>query len=230
MPRRPRLRIADVPFHVIQRGNNRSPCFFTPGDYYKYLGELGQLSRQHGVAIHAYVLMTNHVHLLMTARHADGVPLLMKFLGQRYVQHVNRKHERTGSLWEGRFRSCLVDTDSYFLTCHRYIETNPVRAGMVAHPADYRWSSYRANAEGLPDALLSPHPVICALGRTPDERRAAYRELFEVDLTPGELDRIRGTTNAGFVLGNAVFEQRMAIALGRRVRAKPAGRRKAASG
>lgn len=229
MPRRPRLRIADVPFHVIQRGNNRSPCFFTQADYYKYLAELGQLSRQHGVAIHAYVLMTNHAHLLMTARHADGVPLLMKFLGQRYVQHVNRKHERTGSLWEGRFRSCLVDTDSYFLTCHRYIETNPVRAGMVAHPADYRWSSYRANAEGMPDALLSPHPVICALGRTSNERRAAYREMFEEDLTPRELDRIRGTTNAGFVLGNAGFEQRMAIALGRRVIAQPAGRKKTSS-
>lgn len=230
MPRRPRLRIADIPFHVIQRGNNRSPCFFTQADYYKYLTELGQLSRQHNVAIHAYVLMTNHTHLLMTARHADGVPLLMKFLGQRYVQHVNRKHDRTGSLWEGRFRSCLVDTDSYFLTCHRYIETNPVRAGMVAHPADYRWSSYRANAEGMPDALLSPHPVICALGRTASERRAAYREMFEEDLKPGELDRIRGATNAGFVLGNAGFERRMAIALGRRVRAEPPGRKKVSSG
>lgn len=231
MPRRPRLRIAGIPFHVIQRGNNRSPCFFSEGDYYRYLGDLGQLSRQHAVAVHAYVLMTNHVHLLMTAEHADGVPLLMKFLGQRYVQYVNRRHERTGSLWEGRFRSCLVDTESYFLTLHRYIETNPVRAGMVRYPADYRWSSYRANAEGFPDSLLSPHSIVEALGRTPEERRTAYRHLFRDELTESQIERIRSTTNGGFVLGSDRFERRMAAQLGKRVRAAPNGRRKkAASG
>jgi putative transposase len=226
MPRRPRLRIAGIPFHVIQRGNNRSACFFGEGDYYRYLGDLGQLSRQYAVDVHAYVLMTNHVHLLMTAGHADGVPLLMKFLGQRYVQYVNRRHERTGSLWEGRFRSCLVDTESYFLTCHRYIETNPVRAGMVRSPADYRWSSYRANAEGFPDSLLSPHAIVQALGETPAERRAAYRDLFRDDLSESQIERIRNTTNSGFVLGSARFEQRMAIELGKRVRAVPNGRKK----
>ena len=226
MPRRPRLRIAGVPFHVIQRGNNRSPCFFAQADYYRYLGELGQLSREHGVAVHAYVLMTNHVHLLLTAQHENGVPQLMKFLGQRYVQYVNRRHERTGTLWEGRFRSCLVDSEGYLLTCHRYIETNPVRAGMVWHPADYPWSSYRANAEGFPTSLLTPHASIEALGTTPEERRAAYRALFEQDLAEPEIERIRTMTNAGFVLGSAQFEQRMAIELGKRVRAAPVGRKK----
>ena len=226
MPRRPRLRIAGIPFHVIQRGNNRSPCFFVQADYYRYLGELGQLSREHGVAVHAYVLMTNHVHLLLTAQREDGVPQLMKFLGQRYVQYVNRRHERTGSLWEGRFRSCLVDTEGYLLTCHRYIETNPVRAGMVRHPADYRWSSYRANAEGLPDALISPHAVIQALGETVEARRAAYRDLFEDSLSEPQLELIRSTTNSGFVLGNEHFQQRMASVLGKRVRAAPVGRKK----
>jgi putative transposase len=230
MPRRPRLRLAGIPFHVIQRGNNRSPCFFKEGDYYRYLGELGQLSRAQGVAIHAYVLMTNHVHLLATAQHEDGIPQLMKFLGQRYVQYVNRKHERSGSLWEGRFRSCLVDTESYLLTCHRYIETNPVRAGMVRHPADYRWSSYRANAEGWPDPLLSPHDVVKMLGRDADERRAAYRELFLEDLAEEQLERIRNTTNAGFVLGSVRFEQRIAKTLGKRVRPSPTGRKKKAEG
>jgi len=226
MPRRPRLRIAGIPFHVIQRGNNRSPCFFAQADYYRYLGELGRLSREHGVAVHAYVLMTNHVHLLLTAQHENGVPQLMKFLGQRYVQYVNRRHERTGSLWEGRFRSCLVDTEGYLLTCHRYIETNPVRAGMVRHPADYRWSSYRANAEGFPDALISPHAVIQALGETVEARRAGYRGLFEDALSEPQLELIRSTTNSGFVLGNEHFQQRMASALGKRVQAAPVGRKK----
>lgn len=226
MPRRLRLRIAGVPFHVIQRGNNRSPCFFGSGDYHRYLGDLGQLSREHGVAVHGYVLMTNHVHLLLTACDADGVSRLMKFLGQCYVQYVNRTHERTGSLWGGRFRSCLVDSEDYLLTCHRYIETNPVRAGMVRHPADYPWSSYRANAEGFPTSLLTPHASVEALGATPGERRAAYRALFEQDLGESEIDRIRTTTNAGFVLGSVQFEQRMAIKLGKRVRAAPVGRKK----
>jgi putative transposase len=226
MPRRPRLCLAGIPFHVIQRGNNRSPCFFGQADYYRYLGDLGQLSRMHRVAIHAYVLMTNHVHLLATGEDAEGVSLLMKFLGQRYVQYVNRKYVRTGSLWEGRFRSCLVDTQSYLLTCHQYIETNPVRAGMVDRPGEYRWSSHRANAEGFPDPLVTPHCVIASLGRTADERRAAYRELFKKELDEPGLQRIRAATNGGFALGSEQFQQQMAAALGRRVRAMPVGRKK----
>jgi putative transposase len=215
MPRRPRLRVAGVPFHVIQRGNNRTACFFRDEDYQRYLNDLRAQARKHGVAIHAYVLMTNHVHLLATPQNPDGVGLLMKFLGQLYVQYVNRSYRRTGSLWEGRFRSCLVDTEGYLLYCHRYIECNPVRAGMAKRPGDYPWSSYRANAEGADDPLLTAHAVVQALGRTPVERQAAYRELFRQDLEPGVVDQIRDTTNGGFALGSDRFRQDIAYTLGR---------------
>jgi putative transposase len=172
MPRRPRLRAAGIPFHVIQRGNNRSACFFGNQDRRLYLDHLCALTRKYQVAVHAYVLMTNHVHLLMTPKEPDGVGLVMKFLGQLYVQYINRTYRRSGSLWEGRFRSCLVDNEGYLLACHRYIECNPVRAGMVQHPADYPWSSFRANASGEPSSLVTAHPCIATLGRTPNERQA----------------------------------------------------------
>lgn len=167
--------------------------------------------------MHAYVLMTNHVHLLMTSADADGIPQLMKLLGQRYVRHVNRAQQRTGTLWEGRYRSCLVDTEGYLLACHRYIELNPVRAGLVGHPAEYPWSSYRANALGEGDPVLSPHPVMGSLGRDPAERQAAYRELFQHDLAPQVIEEIRASTNGGFVVGGERFQKAMANLLQRQV-------------
>ena len=169
------------------------------------------------VDLHGWVFMTNHVHLLMTPERADGIGLVMKFLGQHYVQYFNRAHGRTGSLWEGRFRSCLVDREAYLLCCHRYIEMNPVRAGMVDRPDDYPWSSYRANALGAFDALLSPHPAVAALGRTPEERQVAYRELFREDLDPGVVDEIRSATRSGHALGTMPFVEAVAQAIGRRV-------------
>ena len=217
MSRRPRLRLAATPFHVIQRGNNRSSCFHSDADRLEFLDCLGAQARRHRVAIHAYVLMSNHAHLLMTPEEADGVSLVMKFVGQHYVQYFNRIHERTGSLWEGRFRSCLVGRESYLLTCHRYIEMNPVRAGMVRHPADYRWSSYRANALGIFDPLLSAHPCITALGPTPHERAAAYRELFIDEPERSLIDEIRGATNGGRAVGSEPFLSSVSRALGRRV-------------
>jgi putative transposase len=230
MPRKPRLRVAGIPFHLIQRGNNRAACFFRDEDYARYLGYLRQLTVQHGVAVHAYVLMTNHAHLLMTPREPDGVGLVMKFLGQLYVQHINRTYRRSGTLWEGRFRSCLVDSEGYLLYCHRYIECNPVRAHMVEHPGDYPWSSYRANAQGTPSSLLSPHASVLALGRTAQERHAAYRELFREDLPPDVMHKIRDTTNGGFALGSDRFRQEIACTLGRRVeRQKRGPKPKAAS-
>jgi putative transposase len=224
MPRRPRLRLADIPFHVIQRGNNRARCFRSSADYRRYLRYLREESRAREVAIHAYVLMTNHVHLLVSSQHPDGVSQLMKFLGQRYVQYFNRKYERSGSLWEGRFRSCLVDTDSYLITCHRYIEANPVRAGMVQHPAKYPWSSYGANALGKADAVVTPHPAMEGLGPTPADRLVAYRGLFDTVLEPRLVEEIRRTTNAGYVLGRARFRADVAQVLGRRVERGTAGR------
>jgi putative transposase len=222
MPRRPRLKLADVPFHIIQRGINRTACFYADVDYEFYLRQLQRLCQAQGVFLHAYVLMTNHVHLLLTPQTADGPSQLMKHLGQRYVQYVNRTYQRSGTLWEGRFRSCLVDAESYLLGCQRYIELNPVRAQIVSHPADYRWSSYRAHAQGEGSSLLSPHPCYLGLGRDDAERQANYRALFRERLEPGWLDAIRQATNGGYCLGNERFKQEVTAVLGRRVeRGKP---------
>ncbi len=157
MPRRARLSLPGIPWHIIQRGNNRAVCFHAEADYQFYLHYLNEFANKFGCQLHAYVLMTNHVHLLLTPAREDSAGLLMKHLGQRYVQYVNRTYQRTGTLWEGRFRSCLTQTEDYVLACYRYIELNPVRAGMVMKPQDYRWSSYHANGLGKPNALITPH-------------------------------------------------------------------------
>jgi putative transposase len=176
MPRRARITMAGMPVHLIQRGNNRHACFFADEDHFCYLHHVKELADKFDCWVHAYVLMTNHVHLLVTPDSAQGISLLMKHLGQRYVQYINRSYRRNGTLWEGRFRSCIVQSEAYLLRCQRYIELNPVRADMVSHPRDYPWSSYRANAEGQPSSLVSPHALFENLGRTAQERRAAYRE------------------------------------------------------
>ena len=175
---------------------------------------------------HAYVLMTNHVHLLVSSGEADGVGAMMKSLGQRYVQYVNRSYRRSGSLWEGRYRSCLTQEEDYLLACQRYIELNPVRAGMVVHPAEYRWSSYRANAQGEESPLIVPHSLYLALGANPEGRQAAYRELFRYHLEPGLVDAIRRATNGNFALGNERFGEQIASALGRRAQPGRSGRPK----
>lgn len=216
MPRRARIQLAGVPVHVIQRGNNRSACFFAEDDYQFYLQQLAHSCESEEVDLHAFVLMTNHVHLLLTPKHADGPSRVMKRLGQRYVQHVNRTYGRSGTLWEGRFRSCLVGEEAYLLGCYRYIELNPVRAGMTSHPGDYRWSSYHCNGQGEPDGALSPHPLYLALGKDARERQSAYRKLFRYRLNAGLIDEIRRATNGGFVLGSERFQKEIASTLGRR--------------
>ena len=222
MPRRARILVPGVPVHLIQRGNNRSPCFFADEDYRFYLDRLAEQAARHGCAIHAYCLMTNHVHLLLTPESATSLGGLMKALGQRYVQYINRTYRRSGTLWEGRFRSCLMQDEAYVLGCHRYVEQNPVRAGMVEHPAEYRWSSYRANAQGECDALLTPHALYLAIGRSAPARRAAYRELFRAGLDPGMVDQFRQATNGNFALGGSRFIAEIEQATGRRVtRGKP---------
>ena len=226
MPRRARVCLPDIPLHIIQRGNNRSACFFSDEDYRFYLDWLGKYAAQTRCRVHAYVLMTNHVHLLLTAEDVRGAGALMKALGQRYVQYVNRTYQRSGTLWEGRFRSCLTQEESYLFSCMRYIELNPVRAGMVAHPAEYRWSSYRANAQGAPETLLSPHALYLALGTDTDQRQAAYRELFRYQLDPGVVDAIRQATNGNYALGDPRFADDIAKALGRRVIPGVSGRPK----
>ena len=224
MPRRARLSLPHVPLHVIQRGNNRQACFFAEEDYRFYLGWLAEHAEKTGCRVHAYVLMTNHVHLLLSSDRADAPGALMKALGQRYVQYVNRAYRRSGTLWEGRFRSCLTQEEAYLLACQRYIELNPVRAGMVEHPAEYRWSSYRANAQGEADALVTPHPLYEALGANAAARQAVYRELFRHELEPGLVDEIRRATNGNFALGDERFAAQVATALGVRAVPGKAGR------
>lgn len=216
MPRRARLALPNVPLHLIQRGNNRQACFFADEDYRLYLDWLGEHAGKTGCRVHAYVLMTNHVHLLVSGDKAGSAGALMKALGQRYVQYVNRAYRRSGTLWEGRFRSSPIQAEAYLLACQRYMELNPVRAGMVAHPAEYRWSSYRANGQGETNPRVHPHPLYLALGTDDAGRQAAYRELFRYELEPGLVDEIRRATNGNFALGNEFFATQVSVALGRR--------------
>jgi putative transposase len=224
MPRRARLRIAGVPLHIIQRGNNRCACFFADHDYGCYMQHLGELAERHACAIHAFVLMTNHVHLLLTPHRPDGASVLMKHLGQRYVQYVNRVYKRSGTLWEGRFRSSIVQAETYLLRCQRYIELNPVRAGMVVSPDEYRWSSFGANALGHRSALVTPHPLFLGLGATELARRAAYTEMFRCKVEARELEEIRVSANAGYALGNERFRMEIATVVGRRAGPGRSGR------
>jgi putative transposase len=217
MPRRARLTLPGVPLHLIQRGNNRQACFFTDEDYRFYLDWLAEHADKNGCRVHAYVLMTNHVHLLISADRADASGALMKALGQRYVQYVNRVYRRSGTLWEGRFRSCPFQEEAYLLACQRYIELNPVRAGMVEHPGEYRWSSYRANAQGEDNPLIRQHLLYAGLALEAASRQAAYRELFRHELEPALVDQIRRATNGNFALGNERFATDAAATLGRRV-------------
>jgi len=207
--------------HIIQRGNNRQACFFADEDYQFFLDCLARLAKRFRCALHAYVLMTNHFHLLLTSELEAGPSLLMKFLGQRCVQYVNRTYRRTGSLWEGRFRSSLVQTERYLLGCYRYIEMNPVRANMVKHPIEYPWSSYAANAEGKPVAWITPHGEYHALGLDDERRRAAYRGLFTTELDQQLLRDIRISTHGGYAIGSSRFREDVEHAL--KVRATPRG-------
>lgn len=214
MPRQARLCLPDIPCHVVQRGHNRAPCFRSDEDRARYLGQLREHADCHGVAIHAYVLMTNHAHLLVTPRDEGGISRTMKALGEHYVRYFNRAYGRTGTLWEARPFSCLVENEGYLLTCHRYIECNPVRAGIVGAPEDFPWSSFRANALGEASDLLTPHPVVLALGATREERQSAYRELFRTDLAPGVLAQIRKSTQSGFVFGSPAFQEKVSATFG----------------
>ena len=224
MPRRSRVHLDGVPLHIVQRGHNREPCFFAEVDYGSYLHWLSEALGENECVLHAYVLMTNHVHLLLTPKKADAVPKLMISLGRRYVQYINRSYRRTGTLWDSRYKSSLVQAETYLLACQRYIELNPVRAAMVEDPAHYRWTSYRANALGQPDARLTPHAVFRALGRSDKERQAAYRALFRAHLDSAAIDDIRLALNQSQPLGNARFYAKIEAMTGVRREAKARGR------
>jgi putative transposase len=189
-----------------------------------YAHWLYEYSQKFRVAIHAWVFMTNHVHLLVTPGIKSGVSEMMQSLGRRYVQYYNYSYKRSGTLWEGRYKSCAVQDEVYLLQCYRYIEMNPVRANMVNHPSDYRWSSYGVNAQGVTSKLCTPHDQYRALGANESERQAAYRDLFLGHLDDEAITRIRQTTNSGMALGNDRFKDEVELVAKRRVRLKKAGR------
>jgi putative transposase len=224
MPRRTRIHIDGLPLHIVQRGHNRAPCFFKDQDRAAYLGWLGEALARERCQLHAYVLMTNHVHLLLTPEQAVRVPQVLISVGRRYVQYVNHTYGRTGTLWDGRYKSSLVQAEAYLLLCQRYIELNPVRAGMVADPALYRWSSYRANALGEVDALLNAHPLYLGLGANDDFRRAAYRDLFSCALDEKPLAELRLALNQDQPVGNDRFYLEIEAMTGQRRELRKRGR------
>ncbi len=205
MPRRPRYCPAGMPVHVVQRGNNRQVCFTSDKDMAAYAAWLYEAAEKYGVLIHAWVFMTNHIHLLLTPGCDNAISRCMQYLGRYYVRYFNFHYSRTGTLFEGRFKASLVQSNRYLLTCCRYIELNPVRAGLVADPADYVWSSYRANAFGYPVKMWFPHDEYLSLGRSIEVRQKAYQQLFFEEIGEGLIADIRHAVNTGFALGNDRF-------------------------
>jgi putative transposase len=230
VPRRARLTITGIPHHVVQRGNNRSPCFFSDRDYRFYLSCLQEEAERYHCAVHAYVLNPDHVHLLVTPDTEDALSLMMRTLGSRYVQYVNHVHQRSGTLWEGRFRSSIIDSEHYLLTCYRYIELDPIRLSLVAHPGDYPWSSYGCHARGLASSLIRDHPLYLGLGATPDARAHAYRELFRHRISEREIAEIRTSWKTGLVLGGDTFKDEIERIAARSVRRGRGGRPRKAQG
>ncbi|MEM7206774.1 MAG: transposase [Pseudomonadota bacterium] len=223
MARLPRFILPGQPQHVIVRGNNREPILCDQHDYLIYLEKLIDACTHHECDVHAYVLMTNHVHLLMTPHTEHGIGKTMQSVGRCYVQYFNYHYHRTGTLWEGRYKATLIDSEQYLLSCYRYIELNPVRANMVNHPSEYRWSSYGGNALGLADSLVIPHREYKRLGSTAEERQAAYRRLFKSRVPEKTLSDIRECTNKSWVLGNDRFKTKIEDQIERRVSPRQRG-------
>jgi len=224
MARKPRFNLIDVPQHVVQRGNNKQACFYSEKDYRFYLKCLAKYSEKYHCLIHAFVLMGNHVHLLVTPQKTFSVSHMMQAIGAKYVPYFNNTHERTGTLWEGRFKSNLVDTNHYLLACMRYIELNPVRAGMVTTPNEYLWSSYQTNACAKKTSLITPHPTYLALSSDKIARHANYLQLFSDALGYKQLHNIRESLNRGLVLGSDQFKERIETMTNRPVTPGKAGR------
>ena len=218
MARLPRFVIPGQPQHVIQRGNNRQNIFRTADDYHFYLEKLSEAAKKHQCDIHAYVLMTNHVHLLVTPHTMDGISKMMQMVGRYYVQYFNYCYKRTGTLWEGRYKATLIDSEHYLLTCMRYIELNPVRAqNRVKQPADYKWSSYGFNALGIEDQLVTPRQEYRRLGATDQKRQLAYRQLFRARIPEATINELRDATNKAWVLGGKRFKAKISRLLDRAI-------------
>lgn len=224
MPRPLRYTIPGVPQHIVQRGNDRRATFFSDNDRRFYLACLHQAAQHHRLAVHAYVLMTNHVHLLATPASPDAIAKTLQSVGRRYVQFVNIIRERSGTLWEGRHRASIVQSERYLAVCHAYIELNPVRAGIVRDPLDYEWSSCRHYAGAENDPLLSESPTFIASASTLADRRQVHRELLAAGIAADRLDEIRVQTARGGVIGDDAYRDEIAARLARRVPGRPRGR------
>jgi len=215
MPRKPRMYLSGVPAHIVQRGNNRGNCFFKENDYQFYLDCLSVGLRRYKVSLHAYVLMSNHVHLLMTPDNEFGISQVMQHLGRQYVCYINKTQNRTGTLWEGRHKASLVSAEDYLLTCYRYIELNPVVANIVKSIDDYPWSSYAHNGLGVKNNLISEHDVYSRLGLSANQRRLHYRELIQNKvLTYDDNQKIKKCSQFNFPLGNKSFQKKIELELG----------------
>jgi putative transposase len=223
MARLPRYSLPGVPQHVIQRGNNREIIFAHTEDYSFYLEKLGEALDRYTCQLHAYVLMTNHVHLLITPKEENGIGKVMQSLGRTYVQYFNYVYSRTGTLWEGRYKATLLNSDQYLLTCMRYIELNPIRANMVKHPSEYPYSSYRTNAVGKENPIITPHKLYQRLGKTPEQRQQSYRALFKTKLDERTLEDLRTATNKAWVLGDDRFKDKIEKLTQRQTRPKARG-------
>jgi len=224
MARLPRFVLTGQPQHVIQRGNNRQDIFHKKQDYEFYLEKLNKAAQKYQCEIHAYVLMTNHVHLLVTPQAEESISKMMQSIGRYYVQYFNKENKRTGTLWEGRYKATLIDTTQYLLTCMRYIELNPVRAkGMVNQPVKYPWSSYLSNATGKFNLLLTPQLEYKRLGKTERERQSAYKKLFKAKIPEATIESIRESTNKAWVLGSDKFKKRIEKKINRPVISKGHG-------
>ncbi|MBC7502725.1 MAG: transposase [Herminiimonas sp.] len=224
MARLPRLVVPHQPHHIIQRGNGRNTVFYDTEDHLVFLMRLREAARQYKVAIHAYVLMSNHIHVLASPADATGLARMMQWIGRHYVPYFNRKYSRAGTLWEGRYRATVLDSERYFMTCSRYIELNPVRAGMVDGPGDYPWSSYAHHVGIKPDPIITDHPLYWSLGNTPFEREAAYMALIELGLTTLETTVLSQATLKGWALGTEKFKAALEKQANRRVSPTTRGR------
>lgn len=229
MARLPRYVIPNQPQHIIQRGNNRQVIFAADADYQFFRDALLNAANKYGLQIHAYVWMTNHIHLLATPLFDNSISKVFQSVGRKYVHYFNYTYKRSGTLWEGRYRATIVDSEQYLLKLMRYIELNPVRASMVGHPADYRWSSYSCNAEGkfgLNDNWLVPHDEYLWLGQTSIERQNVYQQLFVTELDHSDLAQIRECTHKGWALGSQRFVEEIERLGSRQASSKGLGRPK----
>ncbi|HWT72773.1 MAG TPA: transposase [Oxalicibacterium sp.] len=229
MARLPRLVVPGQPHHIIQRGNDRQAIFRDTADYLKFIEWLREASRQFKVAIHAYVLMTNHLHLLASPSDEQGLSRMMQWIGRHYVPYFNHKYERTGTLWQGRYKATVIDSERYLMTCSRYIELNPVRAGMVPAAGDYPWSSYQHHVGIKSDPVVTDHALYWALGNTPFQREATYRELTEQGVNEADVSAITEATLKGWAIGSDQFKASLEKQTQRRVsktkRGRPARRK-----